>query len=257
MIIDVATFFAAVIGTLTIKPLNQENEEALLHENKETPEDKKESYISQLKDGITYVTGNKVLINYGIMVIFINFLLVPLNSLQAPIAEDVFGLGSGLLSVMGMAASLGGILGSVITPMVIDKISAKRTLISCGVIMGSFLYALSLGRFLHGLAIPGMILATVCYFMMSFAASLLGGTVMIQFVKTCRKDYLARASAVMGATSTAAMPLGSIIVSFAAMHMSPAVLIEVCGIMAVLFMIAIGFSNMDFELVKKETVDAT
>ena len=277
MIIDVITFYVAAMLIVSIKTRQQESasqevtviEEANSNQTDaaremNTSSDKtadaagkeKESYLSMLKDGFKYCSSNRVLINFGIMAIFINFLLVPLNSLEAPIAEDVYGLGSSLLSVMGMTASLGGILGSIVTPMIMEKMASKKIVIVFGTIMGGFLYALSLGQYLKGAALPGYLLAGICYFMMSASASVIGSAVSIQFVKFCRQDYLARAGAVMGATSTAAMPLASILVSVLAVRFSPAVLIAGCGIVAVVFMAIIGLSNMDFDLVKKETPDA-
>ena len=81
-----------------------------------------------------------------------NFFLVPLNSLQAPVAEDIYGLGSGLLSVIGMAAAIGGIVGSVITPMILKKMSAKRVIVCFGTIIGIFMYLMSVGKVFHGAA---------------------------------------------------------------------------------------------------------
>ncbi len=251
MIIDVITFFAAAAFVLSIRTMAEETEKT-----DETMSVERTSYLSMLKDGFKYVISNRVIVNFGIMAIFINFLLVPLNSLQAPIAEDVFGLGSGLLSAMGMAASLGGILGSALTPVIMEKMAPKKIVFIFGTIMGGFLYLLSLGRFLYGMVLPGYLLAGICYFMMASAASVMGSLVSIQFVKYCRKDYLARAGAVMGATSTAAMPLASILVSIATTRISPAVLIAGCGIAAIVFMVIIALSDMDFDLMKEERPDA-
>jgi MFS family permease len=254
MLIDVVTFFAAAIGILSIKT-SEKPETVTVSEAPETKAHK-ESYLAMLKDGFKYVAGNRVIINFGIMAIFMNFLLVPLNSLEAPLAAEVFGLGSALLSVMGMTASFGGIVGSAITPVIMEKFSSKRIVITCGIVMGAFMYVLSLGRLLGGAALPGYILVGTCYFMMAFAASIIGGTVNIQFVKFCDEQYLARAGAVMGATSSASVPVGSLIVSAAAIHLSPAALIGGCGILAIVFIIIIGICNLDFELVKEEKVDA-
>ena len=120
--------------------------------------------------------------------------------------------------------------------------------------MGIFLYALSLGRFFYGNIILGYAFAGVCIFLMAFVASLMGGLVSIQFVKVCDKNYLARAGAVMGATGAASTPVGAFLVSVLSAQLSPAILIAGCGIMAVLFMIIAGISNMDFELIKKEEI---
>ncbi len=275
MLIDVATFFLAAAFVMAIKTVAGEKEEMNAEEKSqaenaeanvqtanvdviqnEAVETKSESYFSMLKDGIKYVAGNRVIVNYGILIVFLNFLLVPLNSIEAPIAEEVYGLGSELLSIMGMAASTGAILGSVITPIIMEKLSAKQIVITGGFTMGIFMYILSLGRFVYGSVIFGGILAGLCYFMMSAAGSVLGGSCMIRFVKMCDKEYLARAGAVMGATTAAAMPLGAIIVSIASATFNPAVLLSSVGILAIAFMTFVAFSNLDFELVGEEAADA-
>jgi MFS family permease len=273
MLIDAATFFLAAAFVMAIKTVAEEEmseEEKSQAENTEVKaqtanadviqneavETKSESYFAMLKDGIKYVAGNRVVVNYGILIVFLNFLLVPLNSIEAPIAEEVYGLGSELLSIMGMAASTGAILGSVITPIIMEKLSAKQIVITGGFTMGIFMYILSLGRLVYGSVIFGGILAGLCYFMMSAAGSVLGGSCMIRFVKMCDKEYLARAGAVMGATTAAAMPLGAIIVSIASATFNPAVLLSSVGILAIAFMTFVAFSNLDFELVGKEATDA-
>jgi hypothetical protein len=93
--------------------------------------------------------------------------------------------------------------------------------------------------------------------MMLVSATVVGGSVSIQFTKTCDKDYLARAGAVLGAVSVAAMPLGSFIVSIVSVYVSPAFLLGISGILLMILVIIVAVSKMDFEIVKKEVADAT
>ncbi|RKM56895.1 MFS transporter [Butyrivibrio sp. CB08] len=255
MMIDAATFFIAMIGILSIR--NYEDNKPAAEEAKKEQKAKSDfSYKAMLKDGFKYVLGNKLLVNFAVMAVLMNFLLVPLNALQAPVAEDVFGLGSELLSVMGMAASLGAIIGSAITPALIERFKTKNILFSCGVLMGSFMTCVALGQFVSGMMIAGYMIGGICYFVMSGAASVLCGVVSIQFVNVCDRAYLARAGAVMGALSAAAMPLASILVSCVLVKLSPLVLIVGCGVTTVALMIIVMFSKMEFDAKKIEVPNA-
>ena len=256
MMIDAATFFIAMFFILLIK--NYEDNQPVVNSEAKSAKKAKNnfSYRAMLKDGFKYVLGNKILVNYAIMAVMMNFLLVPLNALEAPIAESVFGLGSTLLSVMGMASSLGVIVGSAITPAIIDKFKTKNTLFVCGVLLGSFMICIALGRFVSGIAFAGYLLGGICYFMMSGATAVLCGVVKIQFFSVCDRAYLARAGAVMGASSAAAMPLASILVSCVLVKISSLHLILGCGVSTVVLMIIVMFSSMEFDLKETEVSNA-
>jgi predicted MFS family arabinose efflux permease len=256
MMIDAATFFIAMFFILLIKNY-EDNQPVVNNEAKSAKKAKNNfSYRAMLKDGFKYVLGNKILVNYAIMAVMMNFLLVPLNALEAPIAENVFGLGSTLLSVMGMASSLGVIVGSAITPAIIDRFKTKNTLFVCGVLLGSFMTCIALGRFVSGIAFAGYLLGGICYFMMSGATAVLCGVVKIQFFSVCDRAYLARAGAVMGASSAAAMPLASILVSCVLVKISSLHLILGCGVTTVVLMIIVMFSSMEFDLKETEVSNA-
>ena len=96
-----ATFFMAAIGTWSLKTTTPEVPATEASETVQAVPAAKESYLSLLKGGFDYVKKSRVILNYCLIAIVLNFLLVPLNSLQAPIVEDVFKMGSELLSVMG------------------------------------------------------------------------------------------------------------------------------------------------------------
>ena len=252
MLIDAATFFIAAAGTSTIRRLN-ENEES--EAGSQAAPAAKESYFELLKGGVKYIAKNRVIVNYCFIVVILNFFLVPINSLSAPIAEEVFGLGSEFLSVLGMASSIGALLGSAVVPMLSEKMAAKNILVVFGLVLGGGMYALSLGRYFYGKPLAGYLLAGACYIVMCFAASVLGGVIGILFVKVVDQNYLARAGAIFNASATAAMPLGSIIVSAVAIKLNPAHLIAASAVLAIVLFLLVAVSNLKFEMTE-ENLDA-
>ena len=248
MLIDAATFFIAAFGTATLRRLNEVEGSADASKKQVS----KESYFSLLKGGIKYVAKSRVILNYCFIVVILNFFLVPINSLSAPIAEDVFGLGSELLSVIGMASSIGALLGSAIVPMLSQKMSAKKIMVTFGLVLGGGMFALSLGKYVYGKALPGYLLAGGCYIVMCIAASVMGGIIGVMFVKVVDESYLARAGAIFNASSTAAMPLGSLIVSVVALKLNPALLIAVSAGFAIVLFLLVAISNMEFDIVEEK-----
>lgn len=252
MLIDAATFFIAAFGTSTIRRLNEtESNEG------DAPSEQvsQESYMSLLKGGVKYIAKNRVILNYCFVAVILNFLLVPINSLLAPLAEDVYGLGSELLSVAGIAFSIGAIIGSAVVPMITEKMSAKSTLVIFGLVLGGAMYALSLGRYLKGAVIPGYLLAGACYIIISFVASVLGGVLSVMFVKVVDQSYLARAGAIFNASATAATPVGSVLVSVLALKLNPALLIAVSAVLAIVLFLLVAISSLKFDM-KEDQLNA-
>ena len=252
MLIDAATFFIAAFGTSTIRRLNE------TESNKgDAPSEQvsQESYMSLLKGGVKYIAKNRVILNYCFVAVILNFLLGPINSLLAPLAEDVYGLGSELLSVAGIAFSIGAIIGSAVVPMITEKMSAKSTLVIFGLVLGGAMYALSLGRYLKGAVIPGYLLAGACYIIISFVASVLGGVLSVMFVKVVDQSYLARAGAIFNASATAATPVGSVLVSVLALKLNPALLIAVSAILAIVLFLLVAISSLKFDM-KEDQLNA-
>ena len=248
MLIDAATFFMAAFGTMTIRRLKE------AEDSEEDTEEQaaKESYMSLLKGGIKYVAKSRVILNYCLIAVILNFLLVPINSLIAPVTEEVYGLGSELLSVIGMASSIGALLGSAIVPMIIRKISTKNILTVSGLIIGVGTYVITLGKYVYGKPLPGYLLGGGCYIILCLAASVMGGVISVQFVKNVDQSYLARAGAIFNASASAAMPLGSLIVSAIATKLSASLLISVCSVFSIVLFLLVAVSNMKFDLTEEK-----
>lgn len=208
MFIDVSTFIIAAILIKLIKEAAN-----TVSNNTDSTKSNSSGYIKMLKEGIVYVFKTPVVRNFCIICIVLNCMLIPLNALQAPIADDIFGMGSELLSFAGIFSSIGGIVGAVLLPYIAKTLSPLRI-----TIMGIFLLIIGMscipaGRLVKGNAILSYILISASFFIMVASASLVGGIINIQFMKCVDHNYMARASAVFNSSVTAAMPIGSFIVS--------------------------------------------
>ena len=257
MFIDIATFFIAALIMMFVKTVAETEDNT-----PEAPEGEQVdqaqaggSYIYSLKEGIKYVLRNSVMLDVCIFAVFINFFTVPIQSMQAPVADEVYKLGSGFLSVSGIAGSIGGIIGAAITPWIMRKFPVKKILVLGGVIFGGFMFLFSLGGMFGGAAIPGYLWAAMCYIVLAGSSNIMAGTVNIQFEKSCDQNYLARAGAVLGAASMAATPLGAFLVSLVTVYIGPGVLIGIFGIMVMAMMIPVFMSKADYEIAKGEVTN--
>ena len=215
MFIDVSTFIIAAILIGLIKEASN-----TVSNDADSTKNNSSGYIKMLKEGIVYVFKTPVLRNFCIICITLNCMLIPLSALKAPIVNDIFCMGSELLSFAGIFSSIGGIVGAVLLPYIAKTLSPLRI-----TIMGTFLLIIGMtcipaGRLVKGNAILSYILISASFFIMVASASLVGGIINIQFMKCVDHNYMARASAVFNSSVTAAMPIGSFIVSMFISHIS-------------------------------------
>ena len=215
MFIDVSTFIIAAILIGLIKEASN-----AVSNNTDSTKNNSSGYIKMLKEGIVYVFKTPVVRNFCIICIVLNCMLIPLNALQATIADDIFGMGSELLSFAGIFSSIGGIVGAVLLPYIAKTLSPLRI-----TILGTFLLIIGMtcipaGRLVKGNAILSYTLISASFFIMVSAASLVIGIINIQFMKCVEHNYMARASAVFNSSVIASVPIGSFIVSMFISHIS-------------------------------------
>ena len=215
MFIDVSTFIIAAILIGLIKEASN-----TVSNDTDSTKNNSSGYIKMLKEGIVYVFKTPVLRNFCIICITLNCMLIPLSALKAPIVNDIFGMGSELLSFAGIFSSIGGIVGAVLLPYISKILSPLRI-----TILGTFLLIIGMtcipaGRLVKGNAILSYTLISASFFIMVSAASLVIGIINIQFMKCVDHNYMARASAVFNSSVIASVPIGSFIVSMFISHIS-------------------------------------
>ena len=215
MFIDVSTFIIAAILIGLIKEASN-----AVSNNTDSTKNNSSGYIKMLKEGIVYVFKTPVVRNFCIICIVLNCMLIPLNALQAPIPDEIFGMGSELLSFAGIFASIGGIMGAVLLPYITKILSPLRI-----TILGTFLLIIGMacipaGRLVKGDALLSYILISASFFIMVSASSLVIGIINIQFMKCVDHNYMARAAAFFNSSVVVSMPIGSFIVSVFISHIS-------------------------------------
>ena len=242
MIIDISTFFIAAFLIAIMKDKKDKTTE----EPQPDPSEK-ESFFTLFKDGIKYVTKTPVVRNFCFLCIAMNFMLVPFNALQAPIAGEIFGMGSELLSFAGVFSSIGGIAGSALLPIASRRISPlKVTCIGIAAI-SACIAVVSFGGIFSGNPIACYIVISACFFIMTIAASLMGGTISVQFMKTTDRSYMARASAVFSASATAAMPAGSFLVSALLSRISTSNILLVSAVFSAVVLLITAVTKPELE----------
>ena len=239
MMIDVVTFGVAAVlisamkaGRVAITEAAQNEASKTTSEAGETENKKEQSKIEFFLDGFRYVANSRVICNYGLLAVALNFMLIPINALQAPIASEIFKMGGEILSIAGAFAAIGGIAGSALVPVLSQKLSPLKMIMLGTATLGAGMLGIACGGFFVGNSIACYVDVAASFFIMMVAASTIGGTINIQFMKNADPKYIARAAAVMGACGTACMPVGSILLSAVVAKVSTESILIFCVIYA-------------------------
>ena len=270
MMIDVVTFAvaAALIGAM--KAGRVAITEAAQNEASKTTSatGEKENKIEQSKiefflDGFRYVASSRVICNYGLLAVALNFMLIPINALQAPIASEIFRMGGEILSIAGAFAAIGGIAGSAFVPVLSQKLSPLKMIMFGTSLLAAGMLGMACGGVFAGNNIACYVDVAASFFIMMVAASIIGGTINIQFMKNADPKYIARAAAVMGACGTACMPVGSLLLSAVVTKVSTGAILVFCVIFAIAILAILVFVKPQMEIeegslgIKNEKVSAS
>lgn len=269
MMIDVVTFAvaAALIGAMKagrakVTEAAQNKASKTTSATGETENKIEQSKIEFFLDGFRYVASSRVICNYGLLAVALNFMLIPINALQAPIASEIFKMGGEILSIAGAFAAIGGIAGSALVPVLSQKLSPLKMIMLGTFLLGTGMLGMACGGVFAGNNIACYVDVAASFFIMMVAASIIGGTINIQFMKNADPKYIARAAAVMGACGTACMPVGSLLLSAVVTKVSTGAILVFCVIFAIAILAILVFAKPQMEIeegslgIKNEKVSA-
>ena len=270
MMIDVVTFGVAAVlisamkaGRAKVTKAAQNEASKTTSEAGETENKKEQSKIEFFLDGFRYVASSRVICNYGLLAVALNFMLIPINALQAPIASEIFKMGGEILSIAGAFAAIGGIAGSAFVPVLSQKLSPLKMIMFGTSLLGAGMLGMACGGVFGGNNIACYVDVAASFFVMMVAASIIGGTINIQFMKNADPKYIARAAAVMGACGTACMPVGSLLLSAVVTKVSTGAILVFCVIFAIAILAILVFVKPQMEIeegslgIKNEKVSAS
>ena len=255
MMIDVVTFGVAAVfisamkaGRVAITEAAQNEASKTTSEAGETENKKEQSKIEFFLDGFRYVANSRVICNYGLLAVALNFMFIPINALQAPIASEIFKMGGEILSIAGAFAAIGGIAGSGLVPVLSQKLSPLKMVMLGTLLLGAGMLGIAGGGIFVGNSIACYVDVAASFFIMTVAASIIGGTINIQFMKNADPKYIARAAAVMGACGTACMPVGSLLLSALVVKVSTESILIFCVIFAASILAILVFAKPQMEI---------
>lgn len=270
MMIDVVTFAVAAVlisamkaGRAKVTEAAQNKASKTTSEAGETENKKEQSKIEFFLDGFRYVASSRVICNYGLLAVALNFMLIPINALQAPIASEIFKMGGEILSIAGAFAAIGGIAGSALVPVLSQKLSPLKMIMLGTSLLGAGMFGMTCGGVFAGNNIACYVDVAASFFIMMVAASTIGGTINIQFMKNADPKYIARAAAVMGACGEACMPVGSLLLSAVVTKVSTEAILVFCVIFAIAILAILVFAKPQMEIeegslgIKNEKVSAS
>ena len=114
--------------------------------------------------------------------------------------------------------------------------------------LGAGMLGIACGGFFDGNSIACYVDVAASFFIMMVAASIIGGTINIQFMKNADPKYIARAAAVMGACGAACMPVGSILLSAVVAKVSTESILIFCVIFAVAILAVLALVKPQMEI---------
>lgn len=238
---DAATFFGAALIKLFLKI--EEEKHAVAEHGIRTAW---QNYLADLKGGFFYVKSKKVLLHLCILAFLINGMLVPVNAFQAPLVSDVLGQGGEMLSLIGIVVAVGSLVGSVCYPMISKKLRVDTLVFTMGLFLSAAISLLAAGGLVREYVVLVYVNTGVLSFIIGCSISLLSSMFGVQFMKSVEEEYLARADAICGAVSTAAMPLLSFVMSGIVKFVSVQELIALSGVFCAIIFIVMRVRNVHF-----------
>lgn len=177
-------------------------------------------FITELKEGFNYLFNNKILKYFAISSLFLNGILVPFNSLQAPLVSDLLSSGEIMLSVLSVSFMLGMVVGASLYPT-LSKRLGQKTVYRLGILSVGFYYFSFVieARFIHSVVLLTLIVATISFVFGIFIAAI-SCLVHIEIMKHVDTPYLARVSALCTALGVAIIPATSFLVGGLSKYLS-------------------------------------
>lgn len=222
--VDMTTFILSAIIILNVSA----NEEKVDKKKMNTKE-----YMRTFTDGLIYVKRDRIVLFFCIIAIFLNAILVPFNSLQAPLTSEILSGGAEVLSVLGITLTLGMMIGTAVYPMLGKFINSKGYLGFCCWGIGLYYIGFVVCKPLYVSKIFMYSYVALSSFLCGIVIAVFMTFLNVEFVKRTKEEYLARAAGIMGALSVASVPIASLLVSALAVVITTEYLFVFAGVLAI------------------------
>lgn len=200
-------------------------------------------YREILTEGIRYAGKKREVRTLILICVFLNAILVPFNSLQAPLSTEILKGGAEILSVLGIASMAGMLLGSATYPMVREKVGEKKIVLFGGSCIGIYYVLLVICQPIYEYKWVMYALVAGSSALFGYFISLLMSYVNVKLVSSVEEEYLARVGAITSALGSAATPVVSFVMSIIAVFVSTKMIFLVVGTFDIFVWLFIRYSN--------------
>lgn len=224
--IDMATFLVSAVLLWCIR------HEEFIKERKKADNlyRKLSEYRAEMKGSISYLKKNDLFLLLVAAALLFNMVGGMVGALEAPYAARVFGGAGEVISMMGIAQTLGMTAGMLLYPKMSEKLGGQKIILIAYAGEGIYvILLLAVSGFGAGRYI-GLLAASAA---MGVCTGLIGNLFNVLFVKAVDKDYMARATGFFNSAVTAASPAISFLV---------AALVECTGVEGMFVSAAVGAS---------------
>jgi MFS transporter, DHA3 family, macrolide efflux protein len=230
MLIDAATFF---ISAFSISLINIKH---VVSEAKKSPT------LHLIKEGFLYLKNVKIIFYLCMFGVAMNFIFSPISVLQTPYVVDVLKQEAYALSIIGVANVGGMAFGSLIFPILTQKISRQKILGLSGIGIGVAFISLTLLNDQMPILTLYIFLAIISLGFGSMAG-LLQTSVSVSFMTHVDQKYIARAGSIFNALVSASVPLSSFILSGIALLFEIPQIMILYGILSIVLFVVVIFSK--------------
>ena len=232
--VDMATFVlsALIISTLHVTEVSKLETSFQVRQ-----------YLTTLKEGFQYAIHLKSLLFLCLIAMFLNAILVPFNSMQAPFVKEVLSGDASVLSVLGVTMSVSSLLASISYPKISKKVSPRILMVSCGAAIGLFYIGMIAGKPLYMTKAGVYGVTASLFFVLGIVVGWVNSFASVQFMKIVDPQYLARCGALLTSLSMGVSPIASFVVSGVAHVASISIIYIACGVLAIFVTMLLLFSK--------------
>lgn len=220
--VDMATFVASAFVIACVKSKEERREDVKFDFG---------AYRASFAEGTGYAWKNNKIVFFIGASIFLNVILVPFNSLQAPLVQEILGGGAEVLSILSIAVMAGMLAGSVTYPMVRQHMSGKVLFIFGGMCIGIYYVILVACRPFYSSIINVYLISAAASALFGYFITLLMSFVQVEIIKQTDESFLARVASITTAFSSAATPVASFAVSAIVLKVSTENIFLAAGIL--------------------------
>jgi MFS family permease len=167
------------------------------------PEPTGSSMLADMKDGLRYLFGNRLLRSIALTSTVLNMVLNPIFAIGLPVYIAEMGRSAGTLGVLMTSVAAGGLAGSLFYGWLGERLPPRPTVIAILLMLTLPLFGMALD--------PNLVAMWLLLFVIDFGGGVINPLVMSYFHRHTPEQMLGRALGTMTSTVLMASPLGMLI----------------------------------------------